>query len=229
MWTGKRLLIWGGTTSSPAGFKLVTPSRGLAYDPNDQPLVAAPLGAAAGATRPHRGVDRARDDRLGRPETGDPGRYRRQVLRRWGRLQTGDAVAELCVASEARSRRPCARAARRTRRRRSPASGRARAGRRSSGTSTCGLISDGAHVRGRVRPVRPRSCCQSQPSSTIFSIAASKSRATRRVGVLVDRHARGRVRHVDERGRGAVDAVRAPRATCGGDVEQLRPPLASGG
>ncbi|MGZ4302510.1 MAG: hypothetical protein ACXVE0_12975 [Gaiellaceae bacterium] len=46
VWTGKRLLIWGGTTSSLAGFKLVTPSQGLAYDPNANrwsPLPWAPL------------------------------------------------------------------------------------------------------------------------------------------------------------------------------------------
>ena len=46
----------------------------------------------------------------------------------------------------------------------------------------------------------------------------------RRVDVLVDRHARRRVRNVDERGRGAVDAVQRLRHL-GGDVQQLRAPL----
>jgi len=45
----------------------VTAQRGRAYDPTGQPLVTAPLGAPAGAPCPHCGVDRARDDRLGRP------------------------------------------------------------------------------------------------------------------------------------------------------------------
>ncbi len=46
VWTGKRLLIWGGTTSTPAGVKLVTPSQGLAYAPKANrwsPLPGAPL------------------------------------------------------------------------------------------------------------------------------------------------------------------------------------------
>ena len=46
VWTGKRLLIWGGTTSTPSGVKLVTPNRGLAYDPKANrwsPLPRAPL------------------------------------------------------------------------------------------------------------------------------------------------------------------------------------------
>ena len=46
VWTGKRLLIWGGTTSVPSGVKLVTPNRGLAYDPKANswsPLPRAPL------------------------------------------------------------------------------------------------------------------------------------------------------------------------------------------
>jgi len=34
VWTGKRLLIWGGTTSTPYGVvKLETPKQGLAFDP----------------------------------------------------------------------------------------------------------------------------------------------------------------------------------------------------
>ena len=46
VWTGKRLLIWGGTTSTPSGVKLVTPNQGLAYDPKANrwsPLPGAPL------------------------------------------------------------------------------------------------------------------------------------------------------------------------------------------
>ena len=46
VWTGKRLLIWGGTTSTPSGVKLVTPNQGLAYDPKANrwsPLPRAPL------------------------------------------------------------------------------------------------------------------------------------------------------------------------------------------
>lgn len=46
LWTGKRVLIWGGTTSTPAGVKLVTPNRGLAYDPRANrwsPVPRAPL------------------------------------------------------------------------------------------------------------------------------------------------------------------------------------------
>ena len=66
-------------------------------------------------------------------------------------------------------------------------------------------------------------CCQRQPSSTIFSSASSKSRAPR-VGVLVDGHPGRRVRHVDERGGGTV-RVRRRVAHELGDVDELRPPL----
>ena len=68
------------------------------------------------------------------------------------------------------------------------------------------------------------SCLQAQPSSTIFSSACSRSSSERRVDVLVDRHAGGRVRHVDERGRGAVRPVERLLDLLR-DVEQLRPPL----
>ncbi len=46
VWTGKRLLIWGGTTGAPSSVKLVTPNQGLAYDPKANrwsPLPRAPL------------------------------------------------------------------------------------------------------------------------------------------------------------------------------------------
>ncbi len=46
VWTGKRLLIWGGTTGAPYDVKLVTPNQGLAYDPKTNrwsPLPRAPL------------------------------------------------------------------------------------------------------------------------------------------------------------------------------------------
>jgi len=46
VWTGKRLLIWGGTTSTSSGVKLMTPNQGLAYDPMANrwsPLPRAPL------------------------------------------------------------------------------------------------------------------------------------------------------------------------------------------
>ena len=42
-----------------------------------------------------------------------------------------------------------------------------------------------------------------------------------RVGVLVDRHARGRVRHEDERGRGTFDSVQR-RLDLAGDLDELR-------
>jgi N-acetylneuraminic acid mutarotase len=46
VWTGKRLLIWGGTAGAPSGVELVTPNQGLAYDPKANrwsPLPGAPL------------------------------------------------------------------------------------------------------------------------------------------------------------------------------------------
>ena len=46
VWTGRRLLVWGGTTSTSAAVRLVTPNRGLAYDPTadrSSPLPGAPL------------------------------------------------------------------------------------------------------------------------------------------------------------------------------------------
>src|SRR3990172_6819653 len=46
VWTGKRLLIWGGTTGTPSNAELVTPNRGLAYNPKANrwsPLPVAPL------------------------------------------------------------------------------------------------------------------------------------------------------------------------------------------
>jgi len=44
VWTGTRLLLWGGETGGPGGF--VTPPHGLAYDPRADrwsPLPQAPL------------------------------------------------------------------------------------------------------------------------------------------------------------------------------------------
>jgi hypothetical protein len=44
VWTGKRLLLWGGETGTPGDF--VIPPHGLAYDPKADrwsPLLQAPL------------------------------------------------------------------------------------------------------------------------------------------------------------------------------------------
>ena len=115
--------------------------------------------------------------------------------------------------SEGRRRRPCARAARRTRRRRSPARFRARARRR--------------HAAGRRRsaPCNEARMCVgafSSPSSMMLPRPAVLDHALERrleiardgrVGVLVDRHACRRVRHVDEH-RGPSWPATASRTSC---------------
>jgi hypothetical protein len=51
-WTGRRLLIWGGTTSSPASLRLTTPTRGLAYDPMSNCWSSLPRAPLSGRLDP---------------------------------------------------------------------------------------------------------------------------------------------------------------------------------
>ena len=51
-WAGRRLLIWGGTTSSPASLRLATPTRGLAYDPMTNSWSSLPGAPLSGRLDP---------------------------------------------------------------------------------------------------------------------------------------------------------------------------------
>ena len=64
VWTGRRLILWGGETGTPGRF--VIPPHGLAYDPRGRSLVAASSGAATRSARPRRRLDRPLAARLGR-------------------------------------------------------------------------------------------------------------------------------------------------------------------
>ena len=108
---------------------------------------------------------------------------------------------------ESGGRRPCGRAARRTRRRRSPARCRARACRRRAGPSPAGSSATRGRATARSGRPGPRCAASAQSSSTICSSAVLEVARDERVGVLVDRHAGGRVRDVDECRARPVDAV----------------------
>ena len=90
----------------------------------------------------------------------------------------------------------------------------------SSGTSTCGPASAARTCDGAFSS--PSSmCCQPQSSPTIALHRGLEVARDGRIGVLVDRHARGRVRHEDERGGGAVDSVQRC-LDLAGDLDELR-------
>ena len=105
---------------------------------------------------------------------------------------------------------------------------RARARRSSSGTSTCGPISEARMCDGRVRlallDVLPAPVVADDLLERRLEVARHG-----RVGVLVDRHAGGRVRDVDERG-GALGAAPSTRvAHLRRDVDELGLPLGRDG
>jgi hypothetical protein len=52
IWTGRRLLMWGGTTSRESAARLVTPSRGLRYDPRVDRWATLPPAPVPGRFEP---------------------------------------------------------------------------------------------------------------------------------------------------------------------------------